>query len=140
MNSKLSLVLVATAAVAGLAFAQVASQQDPMERLATLESEVAALKTEVAELKKSAANATTAQELAATRATVDALASWARTQSQSGESLQAVLDDARTKGFTQGINPDSRDALLKGFSAFATALHTDAFNPPPPAPPVKKPL
>ena len=138
MNAKLSLLLVAAAAVAGLALAQSNGQQTPVERLTALEIEVTALKSELAELKKSAGAATAADEFAATRASVDALVTWARAQSQAAGELDNALGEARAKGFTYGINPDSREVLLHGFASYTAAVHTDSFNPPAPAAPVKK--
>ena len=52
----------------------------------------------------------------------EALLAWARAQGDAAKALQDVLADAREKGFTAGINPASREALLAGFDALATSL------------------
>ena len=138
MNAKHKYLLVAVAAVAGLALAQNQTPQTPVERLAALETEVAGLKSEIVLLKQAAGNADLASDVAASRASIAALESWVRAQSQAAGELDRALAEAREKGFTYGITPDSREVLLQGFASFTGAVHTDAFNPAPVAPPAKK--
>jgi hypothetical protein len=144
MNSKLSLALVLSAALAGLALARLPQDppppppvQDPGERLTALEGQVARLEEELALVKKQAQAAELAQELATTRALVDQLVAWAQLQSQAATAFETVLEDSRAKGFTFGINPESREVLLTGFHELAQSLKTGvpapAVQPAPPA-------
>jgi hypothetical protein len=123
MNSKLSLCCVLAAAVAGLAWAGTQNPQDPEERIAALEREVAALKELVAQ-NKTAGDEALAKSAAEQAKSIDAVLGWARAHALAGEALQLVLDDSRAKGFTAGINPDSRVVLLDGFTAFVESLKT----------------
>ncbi|MFM7296488.1 MAG: hypothetical protein ACKO4Q_04605 [Planctomycetota bacterium] len=121
MKSILPLALVASA-VASLAFAASPGQEAPLERLAALEKELAELKTKVAGLEQGGANTELGRALAEERARSEALVAWARAQGAAAVSLQVTLKDAREKGFTAGINPASREALLSGFESLATSL------------------
>jgi uncharacterized protein (UPF0261 family) len=135
MKHSLSVVLAASAIV-GLAFARVSSPQDPVERLATVEKEVAALKTQVAELTKVGGEPGTDDvalraQLLKQQETLDKVLLWGHAQAEAATGLQAALDDAQARGFVAGINPESRIVLLDGFHSLATALKTEL---PPPAP------
>jgi len=46
-------------------------------------------------------------------------------QAKSAAHLQLMLAESEDKGFTFGINPDSRVALLSGFNQFVNTLQTD---------------
>lgn len=139
MKHSLSVALVASAVI-GLAFARASGPQDPVERLATVEKEVAALKAQVAELTKGGAPGTDDVALRARVAklqeTLDKVLLWGHAQAEAAASLQAALDDARAKGFVAGINPESRTVLLDGFQSLAQALKAEL---PAPTPPEAKP-
>ncbi|MBM3992305.1 MAG: hypothetical protein FJ298_15055 [Planctomycetes bacterium] len=121
MKSIAPLALVASA-VASLAFARSPAQEAPLERLAALEKELAELKAKVAGLEQGGANTELGRALAEQRMRGDALAEWARAQGSAAATFQSTLQDARVKGFTAGINPASREALLSGFETLAAAL------------------
>jgi hypothetical protein len=112
MNPKNTLLLASVAALACLAFAQTpkppptAPGSDLALRVASLETEVILLKAQVSQ----------------TRAGNAQLATFVRTQAESAQTLLAVLDDSEQKGFTFGINPDSRIVLLAGMRSFLTSL------------------
>lgn len=108
----------------------VGSFQDPRERIALLEREVAELKTEVANLKQGGGDSELAKQITAQKADLQKLLEWARSQGQAATTLQTALEEARTKGFTAGINPDSREVLLTGFEQLAGALKVDPLPPP----------
>lgn len=135
MNPKQTLVIVGTAVLCGIALAQ--NPPSPADRLDSLEKEVAALRSQLGGGKAPTADEIAAlrKELADTRAQTAQLVQWAAAQAQGAADLSAVLDDAEAKGFTYGINPDSRVALLSGWRNFAASLQKDA--PKPPAEPVK---
>lgn len=124
MNSKLSLFVVAGALAAGLSFARPARQErDPMDRIEDLEKEVVALKTELAALRKAPAQATSAPaQDVALRQDVEQVVRWIQSQSQGADALTRALEEARAKGFTAGINPDSRSVLLAGFGELTRSL------------------
>ena len=121
MKSILPLALVASA-VASLAFAASPAQEAPLERLAALEKELGELKAKVASLEQGAAGTELGRSLAEERARTEALVTWARSQGTAAVAFQTTLQDAREKGFTAGINPASREALLAGFEALAASL------------------
>src|SRR5688572_3143984 len=137
MKHSLSVVLAASAVV-GLAFARVSNPQDPVERLATVEKEVAALKAQVAELTK-VGGAPGTDDLAVRaqilkmQETLDKVLLWGNAQAEAATRLQAALDEAQARGFVAGINPESRIVLLDGFHSLAGALKTE-LPPPMPAP------
>lgn len=132
MNRNLSLVLVASAAVCGLAFAQVAQKPDAAAQIAALEKRVAALEADLTAFKAATPGTAEADAaLAKDRRTLEAVVKYTAAQSAAAERLQAVLDDSQAKGFTFGINPDSRVVLLDGFHDFAHTLQTDAPKPEP---------
>lgn len=137
MKAHIGLTLVAAAAlVAGAAFAtqpgaRAAAPQEPsaMERLIAVEKQVADLQAQLAAAKKSPAQSAqgagpTPEEHAELRRQLDEVLAYIEAQSQSAKSLAEALEVAREKGFTYGINPDSRVALLDGFAQFTAALQT----------------
>lgn len=135
MNRNLSLVLVVIAAVCGLAFAAVpkhadgalqavASNQSEAPQLAALQKRVEALEAELVALKKVKPTDPEAA-LAKNREMLEGVVHYLRAQSGAAGRLQAVLEDSREKGFTFGINPDSRTVLLQGFHEFAESIKTD---------------
>jgi hypothetical protein len=126
MKSTLSLIAVAGALACGLTLARpVQDQRDPIERIEALEKQVGELTTELAALRKAAVPATgaaTPEEVL--RADLEQALRWIQAQSQAADALNAALEDARAKGFTAGINPDSRNVLLAGFAELTKALKT----------------
>jgi hypothetical protein len=69
------------------------------------------------------------------RQDLEKIVQWVQAQNQAAEALANALDDARSKGFTAGINPDSRTALLTGFGELSAALKTPLkLTPPEPKP------
>lgn len=127
MNRKQMLVVLGSAVLCGFAFAQGQKPPSVAERLDALEQQVADLKKELATVKLADAEslATAKKQAAEARALANALATWAGAQAQGAEALARVLDDSEAKGFTFGINPDSRVVLLAGWREFATGLRTD---------------
>ena len=115
--------------LAAFAFAgsgpEASPSQDPRERIATLEREVAELKLEVQNLRQGGGDSELAKQLTAQKADLQKLIEWARAQGQAATALQTALEDARTKGFTAGINPDSREVLLTGFEQLTGSLKAD---------------
>jgi hypothetical protein len=151
MNLKHSLVVLGCAALCGIAFAQTQKPPTATERLDALELEVKTLRQELSSLKLASAEEVAAarKETAETRALANHLAAWAAGQADGAAALALVLDDSEKKGFTFGINPESRVALLAGWRSFAAGLQKDvpkalAVEEPKPAaaakaPPAKNP-
>ncbi len=54
----------------------------------------------------------------------DAVIAYLQAQALASDQLKLVLADSEEKGFTYGINPDSRIVLLNGFEQFANTLGT----------------
>jgi hypothetical protein len=116
MKHSLSLSLFALAAlVCGSTFAQAPRAQD--SEVSLLKRDVARLQAEVAQLKEAAApdGGTDLQEVV----------EYLQSQAKGAEQLQKMLADAEDKGFTYGINPDSRVAILQGFNQFVNTLQAD---------------
>lgn len=119
--NKLMLGLVAAAALA-VGTTQGASArptQTPAEEIAELQRQLARLQGEVNLLKQNVATASEAE------AEVQQVVAYLRAQAQAAAGLQRVLAESEAKGFTFGINPESREVLLAGFDAFAETLQTD---------------
>ena len=148
MNSKQTLAVFGTAALCGLALAQTPKPTPPADRLDTLEKEVKELRGRF-EAAAGAANdrcALLEKELNDTRDLVGRLVTWAGGQADGAAALATVLDDSEAKGFTYGINPDSRIVLLGGWRSFLTGMQKDvpkpvvAVDPKAPAPATKNPV
>jgi hypothetical protein len=131
MNLKQTLVVLGCAALCGLAFAQNQKPPTVAERLDLLEKQVLDLRAELAATKQTANQQVAAalKETAETRALANALATWAGGQAEGAAALALVLDDSEAKGFTFGINPDSRIALLAGWRSFASGMRKDVPHP-----------
>jgi hypothetical protein len=127
MNPKQSLVVLGTAVLCGFAIAQTPKTPSSVERLDVLEKEVLTLREQAASASSASSVELAAmkKELAETHALADQLASWASGQALGAADLARVLDDSEQKGFTFGINPESRVALLTGWRNFATSLQKD---------------
>jgi hypothetical protein len=132
MNRNLSLVIAAAAAACGLALAQ---SQTPQQRVdpaqfAALQKRVETLETELNVLKQSrGAGADLEAALTKDRQQLEVVVKYLQTQAGAAEKLQLVLADSKDKGFTYGINPDSRTVLLQGFHEFAESIKTDVPAP-----------
>lgn len=66
-----------------------------------------------------------ALELADTQHALENVIQYLNAQSESAQAMEAVLDDAEKKGFTAGINYESREALLKGWREQCAVLQKD---------------
>jgi|GEM_PF-1362475 len=66
-----------------------------------------------------------AKELAETKLLVEKSARYAQEQSKAAAALATALDDVEQKGFTFGINPESRVALLRGWREALVAAQRD---------------
>ncbi len=132
MNMKQSLVVLGTAALCGFALAQTPPIPTSVDRLDALEKQVAALRTQVVAEHQAARDEIAAlrKELAEASALTTQVSTWASNQATGAAELAVVLDDSDQKGFTFGINPESRIALLAGWRAFAAGLQKDAPKPP----------
>lgn len=139
MKRHLGLALAAAAALAfGGALAQpsgprAAGPQEPsaIDRLNDLEKQVAQLQAQLDTLRKAppkpgAAIAGAHEEsLATLRRQMDEVLAYLAAQAQSAKLLQQALEESREKGFTYGINPDSRIVLLTGFGQFTSTLQAN---------------
>jgi len=130
MNSKTTLAVLGTAVLCGFALAQ--TPKTPAERLDALEKEVAALRAQSGAPAAASTDVVALQkELAEQRALTKQLVLWVNAQAKGAQALSAVLDESEQKGFTYGINPDSRSVLLAGWREFNAGLQTDVPEPPP---------
>ena len=133
MKTSLSLMLVCgAAALSGLAFSQNPPQPNPPQqnpidhKIALLEQDLLSNRQKMEEISG---------ELADTKAMLDATLKYLAGQAQSARDMAATLDDSETKGFTFGINPDSRHVLLKGWRDQLASAQKDV---PAPKAPKKK--
>ena len=128
MNMKQCFVVLGTAALCGLALAQTPPTPPTADRLDALEKQVTALRAQAATEQQVSGDGLAAlrKELAESREQLALLSTWAANQAKGAEELALVLDDSEQKGFTFGINPESRIALLAGWRAFTAGLQKDA--------------
>ena len=125
MMNKVVLGLVAAAAlVVGTSSGQEprpieAGAQDPAVEIAELKRQVARLTADVNQLKQAAAQGGEAGK------EMEAVHGYLENQAKAAAALQKVLVDSEEKGFTFGINPESREVLLAGFDEFAEVLQQD---------------
>lgn len=94
--------LAVTCALGAMIFSSVA----PAPASQDSDSGAAALKTQVEELTKK----------------VESFESFLEGQAAAGKALEAAIARAQAEGFTAGINPSSREALLSGLKAQAEAM------------------
>jgi len=136
MKFQSTLAFTACAFALGAAFAAPSAplaagpvQGTPLERLEAVEKRVVELEAEIATLKKAkpgpAAKAAgeTAQDKDVAKQLEDVLA-YLAAQSEAARRLDEKLKESETKGFTFGINPESRVVMLAGFSDFTTTLQS----------------
>lgn len=102
----------------------------------SLEKEVDRLRNEVAELKRKGSKgedlAPLRTEVAELRAMLVKTVGYLDAQAKEATELAAALADAEKKGFTFGINPDSRVVLLQGLNDFCAAIGKGPLAPPEP--------
>jgi hypothetical protein len=94
--------LAVTCALGAMIFSSVA----PAPASQDTDSGVKALKTQVEELTKK----------------VESFEAFLEGQAAAGKTLEAAISRAQAEGFTAGINPSSREALLGGLRAQAEAM------------------
>jgi len=114
-------VIVLALVVSAQTFAQApraTPSQDVRAEFDLLKREVSRLKQEVTALKD--AQGPKPEEF-------EAVVAYLNAQAESASYLKQVLVESEEKGFTYGINPDSRIVLLAGFEHFATTLETPVF-------------
>jgi hypothetical protein len=114
-----ALVLPAVAVVAcaaGFGAAQTPQQPTATQRLEALEQEVTTLKADLERVSKLTSGAEQTKKL------VESVVAWAEAQAAAAERLERALADAEQKGFTKGINWESREALLAGMNDLAGTL------------------
>ena len=119
MNRKLGLSVLGAALVAATAFSLAGNPPGQSD----LQKEVDRLRADVNELKKKSADADVKEELKKTQAQLVETQSYLVSLGESSQALAEALNDAEKKGFTFGINPDSRIALLQGLHEFCDSLH-----------------
>jgi hypothetical protein len=107
------------ACAVGFGTAQTPQQPTATQRLEELEKEVTTLKAELERVSKLAAGVTDTRKL------VESLVGWAEAQAAGAERLERALAEAEQKGFTKGINWESREALLGGMNDLASTLQRD---------------
>ncbi len=104
-------IALASSALLVLPSAQDKTQKDgPLERLNVVERDLAQAKDKLAK-----------QELEL----VD-LRAWVSAQQGAAKAMQATLDESEKSGFTFGINPESRHALLRGWRSQLEAAGSEA--------------
>lgn len=104
-------------------------QGTPLERLEAVEKRLADLESQLATLKLAKPGSTEkpadAQGLADLDKQLESVLAYLSAQSEAAKRLDEQLKDSEAKGFTFGINPDSRTVMLAGFAEFTTTLQTD---------------
>ena len=106
-------------------------QGTPLERLEAAEKRLADLENQIAALKGAKPVATDKDKPADTQGVeaidkqLQSVLAYLGAQAEAAKRLDAVLKDSDAKGFTFGINPDSRIVMLHGFADFTTTLQTD---------------
>ncbi len=123
MNRKLTVSMFGVAlAAAAFSFAGNPPTQSDLAK------EVASLRAEVNELKKKGGGGggdaeSLRAELKKTQAELAETIAYLGAQADSAQALSDVLNDSEKKGFTYGINPDSRIVMLQGLHAFCDGLN-----------------
>jgi len=104
--------------------------------VAQAEAQAGGLEKDVAVLQKVVE--VQAKELAEMKLLVEKNAKYAQEQSKAAAALAATLDESEQKGFTFGINPESRIALLRGWREALAAAQRDVPVAPEPVPATAK--
>lgn len=136
MKFQSTLAFTACALALGAAFAAPSTplaatpvQGTPLERLEAVEKRVVELEAELAALKKSkagaAAKAVDDKGQQDVEDQLQAVMGYLAAQAEAAKRLDEKLQESKSKGFTFGINPESREVMLSGFSSFTTSLQTD---------------
>lgn len=125
MKTSVLSILVVGATVAALSFANRSAQADSTALAAPQadgdKKDAAAQELEALRQKCDALGA----ELAETKGALEQVVKYLDAQAQNAKAMEAVLDDAEKKGFTAGINYESREALLKGWREQCAVLQKD---------------
>ena len=129
MKAFVSALMVAILLGGSLAFSQgdgpAPAQGGSDPRVESLEAEVAALKQK---------NDALATDLTDTQALLEKMQAYLEAQAKNAATLATTLDEVERLGFTYGINPESRQALLRGWREQLSAAQADV-----PSAPAKKP-
>jgi HAMP domain-containing protein len=100
-------VLASVLLASALGFSASARQQDPVQqRLDAMQKDILDSRTRVEQM---------VEELKGARKTLDEAQKYIDAQAKAAKALVEVLDAAEKAGFTFGINPESRELLLKGW-------------------------
>ena len=100
-------VLASVLLASAFAFNASAHQQDPVQqRLDAMQKDILDSRTRVEQM---------VEELKGARKTLDEAQKYIDAQAKAAKALVEVLDAAEKAGFTFGINPESREILLKGW-------------------------
>ena len=116
----------------GLTFAQ-AQQQSPTERLAALEKQVQALQKQVADLQLQLGGGAKGMDVKEMTKLVEGLVAYVEAQAKGAGQLVDALAVSKEKGFTAGINPDSRTVMLDGMNKFLGGMQRGVPKLPKPA-------
>ena len=131
-----AVVLVLAALVGGLAFPQnppvtpPATQDPSLDRIAKLETDLAAAKLRIEALSA---------QLAESKKQLTATVKYVESQAKAAAAMAEALDKSEREGFTFGINPDSRHTLLRGWREQLAVAQTDVPEVEAPAPGAAKP-
>jgi len=100
-------ILASVLLVSAFAFNASARPQDPVQqRLDAMQKDILDSRTKVEQM---------VEELKGARKTLDEAQKYIDAQSKAAKAMVEVLDAAEKAGFTFGINPESREILLKGW-------------------------
>jgi hypothetical protein len=113
---------LAAATVLGVGTPTGKPAQDPTAEIAELKRQVARLQADVGALKQALASAEESEQ-------EKQLVAYVEAQAKAAGVLRKVLDDSEAKGFTYGINPQSREVLLAGLHEFAQVLQDKVPGP-----------
>jgi hypothetical protein len=132
MKLQLPFVVVTSALLASsLAFNASARPQDPFQqRLDVMQKDILDSRARVEQL---------VEQLKGAHKTLDEAQKYIDAQAKSAKSMAAVLDESEKAGFTFGINPESREMLLKGWRAELDTLQQGVPAPLPVPDDTKKP-
>jgi phosphoglycolate phosphatase-like HAD superfamily hydrolase len=131
MKYQLSFAVFASVLLASsMAFNAAAQVQDPMQQ------RLDAIQKDILESQKRSEQMN--EDFKALRKTIEDSQKYIEAQSKAAKSMAEVLDDAEKKGFTFGINPESREVLLRGWHDELGVLQQGVPAPLPPPKEAKK--